>query len=291
MCTTLFLLKADDLSIPLSSPISVFVLDNSSTTYFVSFRYVTRLISHIIISSITEAPRSEPQERETSKMYSGHMVAQTPADMWSLEPEDDVDVEECRLRPAGPWSILGWKPTCLRACLVRWSLRMKHLSQSGHVNRFSPVCVRKCRVSSSDRENFFAQPDQVHWKGLSPKNTHRGVRNLRVLLFQPLLRKTTSNASEKKPPIGTSTFFSMHVSTDVLATYSVCVWLFTLMSKRWETQIFDSCLSVYCSVWERTYWAGLRLATVRHHVPDVYNCEIRRCVHHVIVALCYMRLF
>lgn len=32
---------------------------------------------------------------------------------------------------------------------------------------------------------------------------------------------------------------------------------------------------------------GLRLATLRHHVPDVYNCEIRRCVRDVIVALGY----
>lgn len=143
-------------------------MENSSTAYFVRLHYVTPLLSYII-SSITEAPRYEPQERETSKMWSGgHVVAQTPADTWSLEPEDDVDVEECRLRPVGPWSMLGWKPTCLRACLVRWSLRMKHLSQSGHVKRFSPVCVRKCRVSSSDRENFFAQPGQVQWKGLSP---------------------------------------------------------------------------------------------------------------------------
>lgn len=31
---------------------------------------------------------------------------------------------------------------------------------------------------------------------------------------------------------------------------------------------------------------------VLHHVPNVYNCGIRRCVHRVIVALLgYMRYF
>lgn len=187
MLITLFLPKSDDFC-----PFHWEVLGELPHNIFCMFPLWNNSVTNII-SSITEAPRSEPQDRDTSKMCSGgHVVAQTPADTWSLEPEDDVDVEECRLRPAGPRSMLGWKPTCLRACLVRWSLRMKHLSQSGHMKRFSPVCVRKCRVSSSDRENFFAQSGHVHWKGLSPKNGERNVRLLLFQDFQPQLRKTAS---------------------------------------------------------------------------------------------------
>lgn len=38
--------------------------------------------------------------------------------------------------------MLGWNSVWRRACLVRWSLRMKRFSQRGHRNCFSPVWVR-----------------------------------------------------------------------------------------------------------------------------------------------------
>lgn len=38
--------------------------------------------------------------------------------------------------------MLGWNSVWRRACLVRWSLRMKRFSHSGQRNCFSPVWVR-----------------------------------------------------------------------------------------------------------------------------------------------------
>lgn len=71
------------------------------------------------------------------------VVPHTPAGLLSPESEDDTDEEQRRLLAAlEPCSMLGWKPACRRACLVRWSLLMKHLSHSGQLKRFSPVCVR-----------------------------------------------------------------------------------------------------------------------------------------------------
>ncbi len=241
-----------------------------------------------LCNSYHQLNEPEHQDRETSTTRSGgHVVAQTPADTWSLEPEDDVDVEECRLRPAGPRSMLGWKPTCLRACLVRWSLRMKHLSQSGHMKRFSPVCVRKCRVSSSDRENFFAQSGHVQWKGRSPKN---GERNLTLLLFQdfqPQLRKT---ASGKKKTVDTFRFFShacKHLHRRFGNLFSARLWCQNRRKRRFLMGLVASGYETHSPG-----GTGLRLTSALHHVPNVYNCGIRRCVHRVIVALLgYMRLF
>lgn len=49
---------------------------------------------------------------------------------------------------------------CRRACLVKWSLRMKRRSHTLQTNFFSPVCVRRWRESSSERANFLSQPSQ-----------------------------------------------------------------------------------------------------------------------------------
>lgn len=38
---------------------------------------------------------------------------------WSPEPEDDVEAEERRRLPLVLQSMLGWKPSWRRACLVR----------------------------------------------------------------------------------------------------------------------------------------------------------------------------
>lgn len=57
---------------------------------------------------------------------------------------------------------------CVLTCLARWSLRMKRLLHTGHANRFSPVCVRRWRCSSSLRVNRFPQKSQLHTNGRSP---------------------------------------------------------------------------------------------------------------------------
>lgn len=72
------------------------------------------------------------------------------------------------LRGPGRLSSSGRKPGWRRACLVRWSLRVKRLEQSGQGKRFSPVCVRWWRASSSERANFLSHPGQSQAKGRSP---------------------------------------------------------------------------------------------------------------------------
>ena len=46
---------------------------------------------------------------------------------------------------------------------------MKRRSQTGHTNFFSPVCVRRCRDSSSERANCLSQLSQLQLKGFSPE--------------------------------------------------------------------------------------------------------------------------
>lgn len=55
-----------------------------------------------------------------------------------------------------------------RACLVRWSLLMNRRSHIGQANFFSPVWVRRCLDSSSERANLLSQPFQLQLKGFSP---------------------------------------------------------------------------------------------------------------------------
>lgn len=64
----------------------------------------------------------------------------------------------------GIFFVLMWR----RACLVRWSLRMNRRSHTGQTNFFSPVCVRRCLDSSSERANLLSQPSQLQLKGFSP---------------------------------------------------------------------------------------------------------------------------
>lgn len=54
--------------------------------------------------------------------------------------------------------IVSWR---LR-CRDRWSEREKLRLQSVHRKGLMPVCLRKWRVSSSERANFQEQPSQVH---------------------------------------------------------------------------------------------------------------------------------
>lgn len=62
---------------------------------------------------------------------------------------------------------------CVRMCLLRWSLRMNFLLHSGHWNLFSPVCVRRCRCSSSDRVKRLPQNTHEQTNGRSPGRVHK----------------------------------------------------------------------------------------------------------------------
>lgn len=93
------------------------------------------------------------------------------------------------LRPNMDGLKSGWR----RACLIRWSLRMKRLLHSGHWKRFSPVWVRVWRASSSERANFFTQLGQTHGKGLSPG--HEGNREQREISRQVCRESTQDGVS------------------------------------------------------------------------------------------------
>ena len=54
-----------------------------------------------------------------------------------------------------------WCPHwCRFMCRARWSEREKLRSQWTHLNGFTPVCFRWCRVSSSERAKRHSQPSQ-----------------------------------------------------------------------------------------------------------------------------------
>lgn len=53
-------------------------------------------------------------------------------------------------------------------CSARWSEREKHFSQWLHLKGFEPVCLRKWRVSSSERAKLQVQSGQVQMYGFSP---------------------------------------------------------------------------------------------------------------------------
>ena len=58
--------------------------------------------------------------------------------------------------------------SCVLMCLLRWSLRMKRFPHSLHPKRFSPVCVRRWRWSSSERVKLLPQKSQLQTNGRSP---------------------------------------------------------------------------------------------------------------------------
>lgn len=59
-------------------------------------------------------------------------------------------------------------PLCVFTCFAKWSDRMNLLLHIGHAKRFSPVCVLRCRCSSSDRVKRFPQKSQLQTNGRSP---------------------------------------------------------------------------------------------------------------------------
>lgn len=82
--------------------------------------------------------------------------------------------------------VVMWR----RACLVRWSLRMNRRSQTGQTNFFSPVCVRRCLDSSSERANFLSHPSQWQLKGFSPEIQRKMINNHILWVQQPIRTKT-----------------------------------------------------------------------------------------------------
>lgn len=75
---------------------------------------------------------------------------------------------------------------CVRMCLFKWSLLMNFLLHSGHWKRFSPVCVRRCRCSSSERVNRLPQCTHAQTNGRSPIN-----KSILLKIEQKYSTKTT----------------------------------------------------------------------------------------------------
>ena len=97
---------------------------------------------------------------------------------WCPKSRATVSVSTFTLSSRTPLRAImeGLKPGWRRACLTRWSLRMKRLSHRGHRKRFSPVWVLMWRASSSERANLLPQAAHEQGNGLSPvqhKHTHR----------------------------------------------------------------------------------------------------------------------
>jgi hypothetical protein len=53
-------------------------------------------------------------------------------------------------------------------CFDKWSLRMKAFLHTEQTCFFSPVCVRRWRLNSSDRANVLSHLGHEHENGLSP---------------------------------------------------------------------------------------------------------------------------
>ena len=68
-------------------------------------------------------------------------------------------------------------------CSDRWSDREKERWHRWQRNGFCPVCLRKWRVSSSDRANFQVQPSHVHWYGFSPIRSNISKISLNSIQF------------------------------------------------------------------------------------------------------------
>lgn len=82
------------------------------------------------------------------------------------------------------WSSLSFSTSCFHsgvlllercrfACFVRWSLLMNLCPQRGHAYFFSPVCILRCRDSSSERAKLLSQFSQQHKNGFSPEGKNK----------------------------------------------------------------------------------------------------------------------
>lgn len=81
--------------------------------------------------------------RVTGTTADAHVLAPQPASS-PLLPQGQPCLHKELLEPdfLDRLIMLGWNSVWRRACLVRWSLRMKRFSHRGQRNCFSPVWVR-----------------------------------------------------------------------------------------------------------------------------------------------------
>lgn len=92
----------------------------------------------------------------TSTAWSGEQRP-TPPSPWLFSSESEHESE-----------LPFFPPLWVFTCFARWSDRMNLLLHTGHANLFSPVCVRRCRCSSSERVNRLPQNNQLQTNGRSP---------------------------------------------------------------------------------------------------------------------------
>ena len=81
------------------------------------------------------------------------------------------------MTPSVSWCRFRWSE--------RWSDLAKRRSQSSHLKGFSPVCLRMCRVSSSERAKLQLHSFQLHVYGFSPaKNEQQNTLQLNYLWWR-----------------------------------------------------------------------------------------------------------
>lgn len=85
-----------------------------------------------------------------------------------------------------------WCPSnqCRFMCNDKWSDRLNDLVHNLQRNGLMPVCLRKCRVNSSDRAKRHSHPSHVHTYGFSPMKKEKIASKLR--------EKQTKKNTEKK---------------------------------------------------------------------------------------------
>lgn len=112
-------------------------------------------------------------------------------------PEDPSRSSSTSARWEGPGDLVLTaalpRPSWVLMCLDRWSERMNLLPHSVQANRFSPVCVRRWRCSSSERVKLLPQKSQLQTKGRSPACQRRWAFRWDVFPYtlpQPLTWQT-----------------------------------------------------------------------------------------------------
>ena len=89
------------------------------------------------------------------------------------------------MTPSVSWCRFRWSE--------RWSDLAKRRSQSSHLKGFSPVCLRMCRVSSSERAKLQLHSFQLHVYGFSPAKNNNRTR-CSVIIFDDEPNHTQSHS-------------------------------------------------------------------------------------------------
>lgn len=93
----------------------------------------------------------------------GKCVFQSAVVLYGLEGGGQMCCEGGRWSCGGSHKVRVHIMTWRRRCRERWSDREKERSHSVQRKGLIPVCLRKCRVSSSERAKRQVQPSQVQW--------------------------------------------------------------------------------------------------------------------------------